>query len=89
MLFPRLRLPIAELTEDVDWPVIGKTAFPPIGGRRRLSAAGGRAGLFRSTVEDVIPSEGHSGREESEDDKLDDPMSTIHCEVGQGNQADH
>ena len=83
---------IAELTEDVDFgEKIGKTAFPPM-----LEAGGAYLPLedvqavWENTLEDVYPTRLKAEEsEESEDDKLDDPMSTIHCEVGQGNQADH
>ena len=83
---------IAELTEDVDFgEKIGKTAFPPM-----LEAGGAYLPLedvqavWENTLEDVYPTRLKvEESEESEDDKLDDPMSTIHCEVGQGNQADH
>ena len=43
---------------------------------------------MENTLEDVYPTRLKvEESEESWDDKLDDPMSTIHCEVGQGNQA--
>ncbi len=45
--------------------------------------------VWENTLEDVYPTRLKAEEsEKSEDDKLDDPMSAFHCEVGQGNQAD-
>ncbi len=82
---------IAELTEDVDFgEKIGRTAFPPI-----LEAGGAYLPLedlqavWENTLEDVYPTRLKTEEpQESEEDKLEDPMSSIHCEAGRSNQAD-
>jgi len=45
--------------------------------------------VWENTLEDVYPTRLKSEEpEQTEEDKLDDPMSSIHCEVGRHGQAD-
>jgi phosphoribosylformylglycinamidine synthase len=82
---------IAELTECVDFgEQIGSTAFPPI-----LEAGGAYLpiddvlAVWENTLEDVYPTRLKTEEPETtEEDKLEDPTATIHCDAGRGDEKD-
>ena len=82
---------IAELDGEIDFGrLIGRTAFPPI-----LEVGGAylpiddMLGLWESALEDVYPTRVHTDEpaESTEEDALDDPTASIHCEAGQSEES--